>query len=340
MSFSVPAIKGGGMGWQETAFEREPLYKEVWAEPVRTLAERYGVSGAGLRKICQKLGVPTPPLGYWARVEAGQKPRVTPLRADHNGPTRHVRCILVDEAAPERETRIASLLAENQPDVWPTVVIAETLADCHAEIRRTAKMLSSRSSDPMKMLSASGRDVFTVDVSQAQKEQALRVLQGCVTAFVAAGAVVVPAKQDGPSVHMRVIDQFVSMKIEELMDRTFREPTTKERADQEKYSWNKADLRVYTPNGKLKLAILSDNEYSPYLSVSGGASRIEDRLDGLVERVWAKAAERNVRARMGTEEHQRRREAWGTSPSTRGITSSRAGPPGGDRKDRSTMASS
>ncbi len=35
------------MGWQETVFEREPLYKEVWAEPVSTVAERYALSNVG-----------------------------------------------------------------------------------------------------------------------------------------------------------------------------------------------------------------------------------------------------------------------------------------------------
>ena len=252
------------MGWQETVFEREPLYKEVWAEPVSTVAERYALSNVGLRKICQKLGVPMPPLGYWARLDAGQTPRVTPLRSGHTGPTAHIRRVYVDEAAPEREGRTASLLAENQPGIWPTVIVPETLDDCHPVIRRTVTHLTSRSSDSTKMLSATGRDVFTVYVSQAQKERALRMLQGCVTALITAGAVVVPGKPDGPAVHLRVIEQFVSMKIDELMDRSFREPTAKERTEQEKYSWQKPDLSVHTPNGKLRLTIVSDNKYSYY----------------------------------------------------------------------------
>ena len=138
------------MGWQEVVFERELLYKEVWVDPVRAVAERHGISDVGLRKICQKLGVPMPPLGYWARVEAGQTPRVTPLPTSHKGPTTHIRRVHVDEAAPERERRTACLLAENKPGDWPTVVVPETLDDCHAVIRRTTKHLSSRSGDQTK----------------------------------------------------------------------------------------------------------------------------------------------------------------------------------------------
>ena len=40
------------MSTETTTFERESLYKEVWAEPVRKVAKRYGLSEVGLRKIC------------------------------------------------------------------------------------------------------------------------------------------------------------------------------------------------------------------------------------------------------------------------------------------------
>lgn len=44
---------------------RETLYEEVWETPLSRLApEKYGVSDVGLRKVCEKLHVPTPPRGY------------------------------------------------------------------------------------------------------------------------------------------------------------------------------------------------------------------------------------------------------------------------------------
>src|SRR6185312_11608097 len=60
-------------------YEREKLYAEVWEEPMLTVAERYGVSSVALAKTCRKLGVPTPPRGYWALKAAGRtavKPRL------------------------------------------------------------------------------------------------------------------------------------------------------------------------------------------------------------------------------------------------------------------------
>ena len=38
------------------------------------LGKRYGISGNGLKKICDRLQVPYPPLGYWAKLRATDVP--------------------------------------------------------------------------------------------------------------------------------------------------------------------------------------------------------------------------------------------------------------------------
>ena len=51
---------------------RQTLYEEIWAEPMTTVAVRYGLSDNGLRKRCKALNIPLPPIGYWAKVKAGK----------------------------------------------------------------------------------------------------------------------------------------------------------------------------------------------------------------------------------------------------------------------------
>ncbi|XUW93595.1 hypothetical protein OH764_36195 (plasmid) [Burkholderia sp. M6-3] len=51
---------------------RGVIYKRVWDRPAQTVARELGISGARLKKICKELGVPTPPRGYWAKIEAGK----------------------------------------------------------------------------------------------------------------------------------------------------------------------------------------------------------------------------------------------------------------------------
>src|SRR5581483_6211105 len=64
---------------RSTVVTREQLYEEVWTTPAVALSKKYGVSDVALGKICRRLNVPKPGLGYWARVDAGQKPERTPL---------------------------------------------------------------------------------------------------------------------------------------------------------------------------------------------------------------------------------------------------------------------
>ncbi|MEW6172330.1 MAG: hypothetical protein AB1510_04590 [Bacillota bacterium] len=69
----------------ENVYEREKLYKEVWAEPVTIVSKRYGVSNVALRKVCKRMNIPVPPRGYWAKLRAGGKMKKTPL-PPHKGP--------------------------------------------------------------------------------------------------------------------------------------------------------------------------------------------------------------------------------------------------------------
>lgn len=58
---------------QAQMMKREKLYREVWEEPMTTVSKRYGLSDNGLRKICRKMDIPFPPVGYWAKVRAGKE---------------------------------------------------------------------------------------------------------------------------------------------------------------------------------------------------------------------------------------------------------------------------
>lgn len=68
-------------------FTRDELYKLVWTKPVTQLAEEFGVSDVAIHKACRKRRIPTPGLGYWAKVQAGQTPPKDPLPG-YDGPYR------------------------------------------------------------------------------------------------------------------------------------------------------------------------------------------------------------------------------------------------------------
>ncbi|MDR3436325.1 hypothetical protein [Telmatospirillum sp.] len=55
------------------AISRQALYIKVWADPMRTVAARYGISDVGLAKICRAAEIPVPERGYWAKKSAGKR---------------------------------------------------------------------------------------------------------------------------------------------------------------------------------------------------------------------------------------------------------------------------
>jgi hypothetical protein len=64
---------------------RRELYERVWQIPMRTLAKEFKISDVGLKKICDRHDVPTPGLGYWAKVAHGKKVTQTKLPTKTGG---------------------------------------------------------------------------------------------------------------------------------------------------------------------------------------------------------------------------------------------------------------
>jgi hypothetical protein len=58
---------------RSVTISRKDLYERVWKTPMSRLGAEYGISGNGLTKMCDRLNIPYPGRGYWARKEAGQK---------------------------------------------------------------------------------------------------------------------------------------------------------------------------------------------------------------------------------------------------------------------------
>ena len=56
-----------------TRLTREELYNLVWQTPMQHAAAQYGITGNGLATICDRLNVPYPYRGYWAK-KAAKKP--------------------------------------------------------------------------------------------------------------------------------------------------------------------------------------------------------------------------------------------------------------------------
>ena len=119
-------------------YERAKLYEEVWTEPVTIVAKRYGISDVALRKICKKLAVPLPPLGYWARVAAGKKLPTPPL-PKYSGPAEIVRQRYVSDEPVEPDPEHLVTRREFETRAENRIVVSETLEMPHPLIAATER---------------------------------------------------------------------------------------------------------------------------------------------------------------------------------------------------------
>src|SRR5271154_6494778 len=53
---------------------REALYSLAWSEPMIQVAKRFGVSSSYMARICIRMNIPRPGLGYWAKLAFGKAP--------------------------------------------------------------------------------------------------------------------------------------------------------------------------------------------------------------------------------------------------------------------------
>jgi len=69
----------------DVKFSRKELYDLVWSESMLSLSKRFNISDVGLRKICRKMKIPTPPLGHWQRVQYTTSIRIPKLPEKYSG---------------------------------------------------------------------------------------------------------------------------------------------------------------------------------------------------------------------------------------------------------------
>lgn len=141
-----PASKAEPIHVNPTRLTRRQLHDLAWSEPLNTVASRFGVSGVALKKSCDRMSVPVPPRGYWAKLQAGKKTIRVPLPERppgmHDdiwiGRTHPGQVADADRAIPELpcfEESIEDLRARVRARL-EQVRIPTTLANPHSAIQR------------------------------------------------------------------------------------------------------------------------------------------------------------------------------------------------------------
>ena len=117
------------------SFTREQFYKLVWSKPLTHLAKEFYISDVALHKICRKHEIQNPPLGWWAKKEAGKPVEQTPLPKAKAGTAREIIIVNADlskEAATlsavREQARVQASSGDGADDGPQHPIVARTLA--------------------------------------------------------------------------------------------------------------------------------------------------------------------------------------------------------------------
>lgn len=70
---------------EQEKFTRKELYHLVWENSLLSLSKKYEISDNGLRKICKRMNIPLPTMGYWQKVKRGRSVMIKSLPRDNSG---------------------------------------------------------------------------------------------------------------------------------------------------------------------------------------------------------------------------------------------------------------
>lgn len=287
-------------------YDRELLYQQVWERPMLKVAEEYGISSVALGKICQKLGVPVPGRGHWAKLAHGhtgtQKP---PLAKLENVPViyRSWRSDQMRKDAAELKqpayTEVGQLLASGA--LKPPVI--DPAAKVHPLIRRTASLLRSQTrKDEHGILLPRETGGLDVKVTSGMLERALLVMAQILAILESQGFVVEIAETGATVGAMH--GQRISFGIEEPVHKVV---TKKARVPNPTDRWDYDESISYEPSGKLELMIRTTTWDSGALRRKWGDAK-KQRVENLVSDFVAGLLRTAIATNRAEEERKHRQE--------------------------------
>jgi len=194
--------------------KRATLYEEVWSEPLTLLGPRYGLSDVGLARLCDRLLIPRPGVGYWAKLEHGKAPPRPPLPPAVGGAP-EVVCFPIE---PKFNVPIEEV---------PVVTVRKRLTNPHPLIRKAADALAHSKPDRMHGLVSPGPGHLAIRVTPALERRALRAFDALAKAIEARGAKLEVREYWGKwSTAAVFADQPVSFRMRERLREVSREAGT------------------------------------------------------------------------------------------------------------------
>ena len=303
------------MEQKTTTLTRQELYKKIWKVPMWRLAPEYGLSDVGLKKICKKLNIPTPPRGYWAKQQNGYKVTRTPLpkkKADEPDTYTLYKTSIAEKKLIKKMDEQKNYLPEGI-DLTKPIPVSQKLSHPHPLTRELKGVLEKQKPDKYGTVQPLREKVFGLRVSPANLPRALRILDSIVKWFEANGFPLIMDRARRSSAYLQLHDEQMRFLIYENANQIAHIPTKEELERQAKYSLYTPRPWDYVPSGKLSLIIESYSSDGIQKKWIDTASKvIEERLHHLITNMFQIAylkkqdrLERDERERLRQLERER-----------------------------------
>lgn len=300
------------MSTEPIELTREALYQLVWAEPMRTVAQRLGISDVGLAKKCRRMNIPVPGLGYWAKKAAGKRVRQAPLPVVPPNDSTTPRETTVYPVRPEVTAPgpvAAQLAFESDPK--NEIRVADHLRAPHPLVKATIAAFDSTGRKGSDYVANRRVDHLDVDVTTKLLRRALRLMDALVKALEARGWPVSLGSGDDHKTYVTIFEQRIAFGIRETLKKVENEPEKPRRLiTGEMYTPFYSKYRD-EPSGKLALVLRNSWGHGVSKSRVESSSRpLETRLnDFVLTLVWEANEERERHERFRAEELRREEEA-------------------------------
>jgi hypothetical protein len=182
---------------------RRELYDLVWTTPMVKLAQDFGMSDVGVRKVCDRHRVPAPGRGYWAKLAAGKRVKQARFVEVPDEALNRivissgvmvlpepVRQVIATQKAERKRVAPPPLPRPAAPAPTPETV-PPPASDIHPAVRRTAQALRRcKPKDPS--VDASGDGLCGVAVGRESIERAIVILDRLARSLEAKGFPLTP----------------------------------------------------------------------------------------------------------------------------------------------------
>ena len=288
-------------------FTRKDLYDQVWSEPMSRLAVKYEISDVGLKKICNKMGIPTPVSGHWAKIKAGHKAERIPLPEFDK--SKYVESY---NYIPSTETKQSPTLPDEYASKLSPIKnlsVPEHLTTRNPLVLEAKRAYKSARTDDYGMAWPEGK-VLHLRVSPLSVDRALRIMDTILKGFTELDFKV-ENEGNERGTYALVFGEKVHFSIEEKVKRSDHVLTEKEKAHNKQDTYSIAPRWDFHPTGILSLVIIDSCGVSQK-RWKDGSTKTEDHLVDFFRNVMASAIalrEQKIRwqeQKMKWEEEQQR----------------------------------